>query len=242
MTETAQQTAQEKEVILYDKHAPQRVALNIEDDDAEYVLVQIFSELPDHILQEYDRLREVFLETEGKNTELNTDAVAADEYLFGELCRDIEGFEGEKPANWHDLIDYDEKKFGINKLLGVKIVSSEKEKQIKKRQWGQSVSSNTVEIKARFDDRSILSLKAHFDKKTPAYVAAYGVIKNRVSLVERGLDDSAIKIPASMRRKADLFDRINPLVEGYAGEPPLHHKAAFITGFIEPKISSAEKK
>jgi len=241
MTDTAQQTAEET-IVLYDKEAAQRVALDIEDDDAKYEMTQIYSGLPDDVLTEYDRLREVFLESKGKNTDLNTDAVAADEYLFKELCTDVEGFDGEKPEDWHDEIDYDEKKFGIGKLLGVKIISSDKEKQVKKRQWGQSVSSNTVEIKARFDDRKILSLKAHFDKKTPADVAAYGVIKNRVSLIERGLDDSAIKIPASMKRKADLFDRINPRVEGYVGEPPLHHKAAFVTGFFEPRISSAEKK
>lgn len=96
---------------------------------------------------------------------MNTDSAAADEYLFKELCTDVEGFDDEKPEDWQDLVDYDEKKFGIGKLLGVKIISSDKEKQVKKRQWGQSVSSNTVEIKARFDDRKILSLKAHFDKK-----------------------------------------------------------------------------
>lgn len=241
MTETAQQTAEET-VVLYDKDAAQRVALNIEDDDAKYELIQVYSGLPDDVLTEYDRLREVFLESQGKNTDLNTDSAAADEYLFEQLCVDVEGFDGEKPEHWHDEIDYDEKKFGIGKLLGVKIISSDKEKQVKRRQWGQSVSSNTVEIKARFDDRKILSLKAHFDKKTPADIAAYAVIKNRVSLVERGLDDSAIKIPASMKRKADLFDRISPRVEGYSGEPPLHHKAAFVTGFFEPRISSAEKK
>lgn len=241
MTETAQQTAEET-AVLYDKNAAQRVALDIEDDDAKYELVQIYSGLPDDVLTEYDRLREVFLESEGKSTDLNTDAVAADEYLFKELCTDVEGYEDEKPENWNAETDYDEKKFGIGKLLGVKIVSSDKEKQIKKRSWSQPLSSNTVEIKARFDDRKILSLKAHFGNKTPADVAAYGVIKNRVSLVDRGLDDSAIKIPASMKRKAELFDRIKPRVDGYVGEPPLHHKAAFVTGFFEPKISSAGKK
>lgn len=236
------QKTSEETAILYDKNASQCVALDIENDEEKYEMTQVYSGLPDDVLIEYDRLREVFLESEGKTTDLNTDSVAADEYLFEKLCIDVEGFDGEKPEDWHELIDYDEKKYGINKLLGVKIVSSNKEKQTKKRSWGQQISLNTVELKARFDDKKILSVKAHFDKKTPADIAAYGVIKNRVSLIERGLDESAIKIPASMKRKADLFDRIKPRTEGYVGEPPLHHKAAFITGFFEPRISAAEKK
>lgn len=69
MTDTAQQTAQqtaEETIVLYDKNAAQRVALDIEDDDAKYEMTQIYSGLPDDVLTEYDRLREVFLESQGK--------------------------------------------------------------------------------------------------------------------------------------------------------------------------------
>ena len=235
-------TTPQTEVVLFDADAEQRFTLEIEGDEAKYENTQIYIGLPNGVLEEYDRLREVFLESEGKNTDINTDAVAADEYLFGELCIDVLGFEGEKPENWQDLISYDEKKFGIGKLLGIKTISSDKEKVAKKRSWGQQISVNTVAIKARFGDQMVLTLKAHFEKKTPADVAAYNVIKNRVGLVDRGLDNSVIKIPAALKRKADLFDKINPRVEGYLGNPPLHHKAAFVTGFFEPSISSAEKK
>ncbi len=61
-------------------------------------MTQIYRGLPDDVLTEYDRLREVFLESEGKATDLNTDSVAADEYLFEQLCSDVEGFDGEKPG------------------------------------------------------------------------------------------------------------------------------------------------
>ena len=120
-------------------------------------------------------------------------------------------------------------------------VTDETAKPKKLREWGAKAQSDVVEIKSRFGDK-ILTTKAIFNSKTPADIAAYSVIKNRVSLVEKDLEDSAIKIPASMRRKAELFDRINPRVEGYAGRVPVHHKAAFVTGFFEPKISSVGKK
>lgn len=228
--------------VLYDADAPQKIALEIDDDEAKYEIVQHYRGLPDDVLVEYDRLREVVLETTGDTTDLNNNSTAADEYCFNELCVDVDGFEGEKPENWKEMIPYDEKKFGIGKLLGVKIVSNDAEKQVKKRQWGTPSSANTVEIMARFNDTAILTLRAHFGSQTPADIAAYNVIKNRISLIERGLDQQSIKIPASIGRKAELFDKINPRVEGYSGRVPIHHKAAFITGFFESKISSAEKK
>lgn len=241
-------TAQKQiENVLYDADAPQKFTYEITDGDSRYDITQVFCGLPDDVLAEYDRMREVSLDTNGANTDLMTDSTGADEYLFRELCSDVLGFDGEKPADWHDLIDYDEKKTGIGKLLGVKIVSDDKEKPLKKREWGKPLASDTVELKSYFGQDAdgnarVVTTKAHFDRKTPADVAAYAVIKNRVSLIERGLDESAIKIPASMKRKAELFDRMNPRVEGYAGRVPLHHKAAFVTGYFEPRISSAGKK
>lgn len=227
--------------LLFDADAIQKYILIVEDDEAKYEITQIFKGLPDDEILEYDRLREVLLETEGEKSSINTDSSEADNYLFKELCIDVEGFEGEKPANWHDLIEYAEKKFGIGKLLGVKIVTSDKEKVVKKRQWGQRIQSNMVTLKSRFNGE-ILTTKAFFKDQTPADIAEYSLIKNRISLVDKDLDDSAIKIPASMRQKAKLFDRLKPQVEGYARRVPVHHKAAFITGFFEPKISNAEKK
>lgn len=234
-------TAQTEEVKIYDADAEQRYTLTVEDDDAKYETTQVYGALTDEALTEYDRLREVLLESDGNKNDLNTDSTEADEYLFDELCTDVEGFDGEKPADWKAQIDYDEKKFGINKLLGVKIISSNKEKQVKKREWGKKISQNAVTLKSRFNG-DIVTTKAFFPDKTPADIAAYSLIKNRVSLVDRDLEDSAIKIPASMKRKAAIFDRINPKVEGYAGRVPLHHRAAFVTGFFEPRISDAEKK
>lgn len=233
-------SAQTKEQEIYDPDAEQRFTFGIEGDDEKYVITQVYRGLPDEVLEEYDRLREVLLSAEGNKTDVNTDSMEADEYLFNELCTNVEGFEGDKPENWKELIPYDEKKAGINKLLAVKIVSSEKEKQVKKREWGKSVSSNTVEIKF-YNNGKVASAKANFDRKTPGDIAAYAVIKSRLSLVDKDLDDSAIKIPAQMKKKAKLFDKMNPQVEGEK-RTPLHHKAAFITGFFEPRISSTEKK
>lgn len=241
MFPTAQKENHENAATVFDADAEQKYTLTIEDDEAKYELTQVYSGLPDEPLIEYDRLREVLLETNGNKSDLNTQSVEADEYLFNELCTDVLGFEGEKPEEWKSQIDYEEKKFGINKLLGVKIVTSDQEKQVKPRQWGQKIQANVVVLKSRFNDE-IVTAKAFFPEKTPADVAAYSVIKNRISLIDKDLEDSAIKIPASMKRKAAIFDRIKPRVEGYAGRVPLHHKAAFVTGFFEPKISSAEKK
>lgn len=237
MTETAAQ----KTKTLYNADTEQRFTFEINDDDARYEITQVYSGLPDEQLIEYDRLREVSLESEGNKTDLKTDSVEADDYLFNELCTDIEGYEDEKPENWKELVDHDEKKAGINKLLAVKIISSDKEKQLQKRSWLKKSSANTVELQSYFNGE-VVTTKAIFGNKTPADTAAYAVIKSRVSLMDRNLDDSAIKIPASMKRKADLFKKLNPTVEGYDGRVPLHHQAAFVTGFFEPKISSAEKK
>ncbi|MBS1793351.1 MAG: hypothetical protein JSS81_05825 [Acidobacteria bacterium] len=238
MTPTAETTTEQ---ILFDADAEQRFTYEITDGEVKYEITQVYRGLPDEQLAEYDRLREVSVDTNGANTDVMTDSMSADDYLFRELCTDVLGFDGDKPDNWQDLIEYDEKKAGINKLLSIKIVSDNTEKQVQPRQWGKAIASEKVELTALFDGR-IVTTKAHFGAKTPADVAAYGVIKNRVSLIERGLDESAIKIPASMKRKADLFDRINPRVEGYRGRVPLHHKAAFVTGFFESKIASTEKK
>lgn len=240
MTEAAQ-----TKTLLYDATAEQRFTYEITDDDAKYEITQIYSGVPDDVLAEYDQLREVSLDSNGDKTDLLTDSTEADEFLFCTLCTDVLGFEGDKPDNWKELVEYDEKKIGISKLLGLKIVADNKEKPIKQRAWGKNTSGDSIELHSFFDGR-IVTTKAIFSRKTPADVAAYAVIRNRVSLIDRGLDDQAIKIPASMKRKADLFNKIQSdggvQIEGYIGEPPLHHKAAFITGFFESKISASEKK
>lgn len=228
-------------VALYNADAQQKFVFVVEDDEAKYELTQIFKGVPDNAVLEYDRLRQVLMEGEGANTDLNTDSMNADEYLFNELCADVLGYSDEKPANWLELIDYDEKRAGINKLLAVRIVGSNKEKSVKKREWGHQRSTHTVELQSYFDGK-ILTTKARFQSKSPADVAEYALIKNRLGLVDKGLDDSAIKIPAQMKRKAALYDKLNPATEGYDGRVPVHHKAAFVTGFFEPKISSGEKK
>ncbi len=229
------------ETIKFNADAKQQFTFEVTDDDATYEITQVFSDLQDKILEQFDKLREVSLETSGKVTDMQTNSVVADEYLFDELCIDVLGYDGEKPENWKEMIPYDEKKAGIGKLLAVKIVSDDKEKVVTKRSWDKPVLSGTVELKSYFSGE-LVKTKAFFERKTPADLAAYSVIKNRVSLLERGLDDSAIKIPASMKRKADLFDKMDPKTDGYDGRVPLHHKAAFITGLFEPRISSTEKK
>lgn len=229
------------EPTLYDAHAEQRFAFEAEDGDGKYKIAFVFAGLPDDVLAEFDRLREVLVEAEGDKTDINTNSVAADDYLFRELCKDIEGYDGEKPNGWQEMVDYEEKRAANGKILGFKIVDEDSAKTFKKRSWGAKQTGQTITLKARFDDE-IVVCKASFGAKTPADVAAYNVIKSRVSLVEKNMDESAIKIPASMARKAKIFDRLNPQTEGYIGEPPLHHKAAFITAFFETSITSAEKK
>lgn len=225
---------------LFNPDEPMNFVLNIEDEDFSYQITQVFSGLPDDILIEYDRLREVFIESEGKNTNVKTNAIEANEYLFKALCIDVEGFDGEKPENWHELIDYDEKEYGIKQLLAVKILSSQKEKPLGKRQWGKPISSNAVEIAFYWKDQ-IVKRKAHFPNKSTENIAAYAAIKSNVGLVDRGVDDSAMKVPASMKAKADLFDQMQPKVSGYK-RIPMHHKAAFVTGLFESRITSAGKK
>ncbi|HQU84499.1 MAG TPA: hypothetical protein PKY59_15280 [Pyrinomonadaceae bacterium] len=236
----AANTAAVATVLLFNPDEPMKFKLNIEDQDFSYEIIQVFSGLPDDVLLEYDRLREVFIESEGKNTNVKTNAIEANEYLFEALCIDVEGFDGEKPENWHEQIDYDEKEYGIKQLLAVKILSSQKEKPLGKRQWGKPISTNAVEI-AFYLNGEIVQRKAEFPKKTPAHISAYAAIKSNVGLVDRGVDDSAMKVPASMKAKADLFDEMQPRVEGYT-RIPLHHKAAFVTGLFESRISAAGKK
>jgi hypothetical protein len=228
--------------LLYDKTAQQCFTLEISGDGNRYENTQIYKGLPDDVLEEFDRLREVMLDTNGAETGINTNSKDADDYLFENTCIDVLGFEGEKPEDWQKYIESDERRFGISKLLGFKILSSDKELPLKKRVWGEKTNSNTIVLKARFGENNTVICKAHFDKKTPADETAYNVIKSRLSLIDRDLDESVIKIPASMKRKADLFDKLKPKTEGYVGDPPLHHKAAFVTAFFEPKIASAEKK
>lgn len=247
MTDTAQTFAgfEEKSVPVpvpvFKKDAEQSYEFTIEDDDARYELTQVFKGLPDNVLAEFDRLRELSLEGDGKTTDLKTNSVAADEYLFDQLCVDVRGYDGEKPENWKDLVPYDEKKAGISKLLAIKIVTDNSEKAVKKRSWGATRESNVVELQSYFSGKPVTT-KVTFIKKTPADVAAYAVLKNRISLIDRGIDESSMKIPASMKRKAELFDKLEKRIEGYDGEPPLHHKAAFVSGLFEPRIASTEKK
>lgn len=225
--------------VLYNAHNEQRFAFKVEN--GQYRITFVFKGLTDDVLAEYDRLREVLVEAEGSKTDINTNSVDADNYFFRELCSDIEGYDGEKPDGWQDMVDYEEKKAAIQKVLGFKIIEDNSEKVVQKRQWGQKPVSNTVTIKARFDDQ-ILVLKATFKDKLVGDTALYNSIKSRLSLIEKDMDESAIKIPASMKKKAKLFDKLDPRTEGYDGGVPMHHKAAFVTAFFEPSISSAEKK
>lgn len=228
--------------ILYDADAEQSFTFEIEDDDARYEITQVFGALEDKVIAEYDRFREVAVEQDGKDTEIKTNSVIADEYLFEKLCLNILGFEGDKPENWKDLIAYDEKKIGIQKLLGHKIVTDKSQKVVKPRSWGEKVSTtNTLVLKAYFDG-GIVETKAHFEDKKPGDIALYESLKSRVRLSDKGVDESEIKIPASMKKKATLFDRLDPRVEGYAGRVPMHHKAAFITARYESTLSMIEKK
>lgn len=226
--------------ILYDADARQSLTFDVKDDEGKYEITQIYLGLPDEVLFEYDRLRSIFLEQNGGNTDLKTEAMDADNYFFDALCEDVLGFEEDKPQDWKDLIDYDEKKFGISKLLGFKILSDDSEKAVKKRSWSKT-PSHTIQLKSRFN-AEIVTTSATFAKKTPGDVARYAAMKSRISLQEKNLDDMAIKIPSSMRKKAELFDRMSPVTTGYAGRVPVHHKAAFITGLFEPNISNSEKK
>ncbi len=226
----------------YDADAPQSFTFEVEDEDSRYEITQVFKGLPDEALIAFDRLREVSLEGDGKQTtDVKTNSVEADEYLFDELCIEVKGYDGDTPENWKALIPHDEKQAGINKLLAFKIVHSDKTKTVKQRSWGNSISSHTITLTCYFDSK-ILTTKCTFADKKPADIASYAVIRSRISLIEKGLDESALKIPASMKKKADFFDKLGPRVEGYDGRVPLHHKAAFVTAFFESVISSAEKK
>lgn len=233
---------------LYDANADQRFSFEFEDDDAKYKVTHVYGPLygplADEVLAEFDRLREVIAEPDEatSSTDVKTLGIEATEYLFKEVCKDMEGQEGEKPKNWLELIDYDEKAEGIKALLGHKIIKSTKEKTVLKRIWGQQISKNTLTMKSFFDG-DIVTTKAHFKDKTPGDIALYEAIKTRVKLTEKNLDDQEIKIPAAMKKKAALFDRLNPDVEGYkGGKVPLHHKAAFITARYESVVKRIEKK
>lgn len=228
--------------VLYDADASQSFTFEVEDQDSRYETTQVFKGLPDEALSNFDRLREVSLEGDGKRTtDVKTNSVQADEYLFDELCVEVKGYDGDTPENWKELIPHDEKEAGINKLLAFKIVHSDKTKTFKQRSWGHSLSSNTITLTCYFDSK-ILTTKCTFADKIPADIATYAAIRSRISLIEKGLDESALKIPASMKKKAAFFDKLTVRAEGYAGRIPLHHKAAFVTTFFESAISSAEKK
>src|SRR5688500_2458964 len=80
----ALRNAAESATILFDAAAEQRFAFDA--DDATDKIVFVYAGLPDDVLAEFDRLREVLVEAEGDNTDINTNSVAADNYLFRELC------------------------------------------------------------------------------------------------------------------------------------------------------------
>lgn len=237
------ETTARKQQVMYDADAEQFVEYDALGEREKYTMRQIYAPLDDEVIIEYDRLREVLLEGGDKQTDLRTNSVEADEYLFDNLCKDIIGFEGEKPENWKEFIPLEEKQTGISKLLGFKIIDSGQAKAAPgRRQWGKPLTRNTVELKCRFNGE-IVTCRAHFADKTPGDTASYAAIRSRVSVVEKDLDDSAIKIPSSMRKKSKLFKKLNPQVEGYVGDKvPVHHQAAFVTAFFEPKISDTEKK
>lgn len=241
-------TAQKTEVVLYDAKAQQFIKYEVTGDGAKYDMTQVFDPINanvnvDEAIFEYDRLREVLLEGGEKQTDIKTNTVEADNYLFDALCIDVQGFDGEKPENWQNEISLEEKQLFAKELLNFKILDEDPAKAATgKRQWGKSLSKNTIELKCRFNNEIVIC-KATFADKRPGDVAMYSTMRSRVALVETDLDESAIKIPGQIRRKSEFFNKLKPQVEGYVDDiVPVHHQAAFITAFFEPTISKTEKK
>lgn len=228
----------------YDTQADQYVALEIEEGGQIYNVSYLVGAV-NPFLAEYDRLREVSLVASGGDQVIETQSSTADEWLFDQIAKDVAGFEGEKPENWLELIDPAEKSHVVRRLLAVKPVSADAPAVKAKRSWtAERSNTETIRLLSFFDGQEVetaITLK----RPRPSDVSKYNRIKARIALSEgKGLEDSAIKIPAQMAAKAEIGEEVCVNVSGYNGShhPPLHHMALAVTMLFEKDIRSAQKK
>lgn len=236
---------------VYDATAQQRVPVEIEGES----YVQVYDPFDD-VLAEYDRLREVNLSDNGDEQELETASEIADDHFFEEKCVDIEDFGGEKTEGWKAEIELDERQAGVRHLLAVKIVkNSDEPKAHKKRTFGvKRVSNNRITLLSKFNRKEVETVII-FAEKLPSDISQYNRLKARIGLKEgKGFDESKIKIPAQIVRKAEIAKNIGRTVsspadyigyssEGYRnGIVPKHHLALAVTAYFDRTIKTNQKK
>lgn len=235
------ETAQKQKIVIYDAKAGQAVLLEISDDDGKYQITQIYDSFDD-VLAEYDRLREVNLISEGNEQIVETLSDVADEWFFEQKCVDVQGFEGEKPADWKARIDIDEKREGISRLLRVKVLSPDEPKTVKSRSWNGSVNKNRIALLSSFNGKEV-ETAITFKPKRPSDISKYNRLKSRISLKEgKGFEQSGFKIPTQMAAKAAIAEEIGFTSENYQGDiVPIHHLATALTAYFDKSIKSAGK-
>lgn len=227
---------------LYDVAAEQRHAFIVEEDESQSTIVHICRPF-NNLLEDYDRMREVTLQQEGKETEIETASIEADEWLFGEIIKGVEGYDGDLPEDFAKRIDIDEKQATIRQLLSVKVLGGDGIKAEVKRTWGQPNQGRTIKLLSYFNGEEVES-EITFKAKDTGVIADYERVKGKVNLKEgKRLNDSKMKIPAQMVAKGKIFKNMVESTTGYANDiVPLHHQAMALSSYFEKTIKNAAKK
>lgn len=208
---------EEKKVVVYDADAQQRFSFVVDGDDE---TTHIFNPISDERYFEFDQNSRIKLIDDGES--IITDNSAALVNLFDDAIVDVEGIEGEKPADWKAEIDADKEKIpSISAYLAVAAFSNNK------RSWGQTDS--TVLTEAYFNNKT--AQQTHFlRKKTVDDVRDFRRFqKIPLATKRKGLKSSELSMPSNGERKAELYDRMQTKpAEGYVGRVPAWHKIAVI--------------
>ena len=140
--------------------------------------------------------------------------------LWNDQCSDIQGFNGERPSNWKDLVDEINIKIPTAlHYLAVAAIEGDK---------GTWDASNTIKTESYFGNK-ILVQKHFLRKRTPDDVKIYRKFQKMPLGKQKGLKSSVITLQNFAEQKAKLYDQMCVKdAEGYVSHVPIWHKIAVI--------------
>lgn len=226
------------EEIRFDKEAAQTVPICFVEDGMRYEVAHGFyvEALSDKALAAFDEQRKLQLVSvpdEPGATETQVANPNAEVDYWREQISFVRGYGepgAELPDGWRDQVPDGDKEEAVKLLLAAEIVAAPPPKKAAFRAFGaRRGASGGIALRCYFDGYQLTT--RHFLREATAEDnAQWKALSSGLRLkAGRRIGEGATEIPAQMAAKAKLYDQMVTSYTGYAGHPPLHHKALVVS-------------
>jgi hypothetical protein len=242
---------QEENKKLYNADQAQEIPLLIETGEGETKVGHIISPLADKLLIEFDEARQVAVIGDNRQTGTETHTATAAVGLWEKACLAVRGYgdsDDDLPEDWRELVPVEDKIAVIDHILTCVVADSSTDAENTARPEGRAAwganRAKSIRTESYFNDEIVVAAHVLRAKTAQDYVEYERLNRLMFDSARGGLRRKSERLavfPATMKAKAELYDKLILRASGYTKRVPLHHKAVVVDAYFIAK-SDTEKK